>query len=344
MPGFASGSARRPDHRLAHRSESELRRLLEQPDGRPSQPQLNELRGALVRLIGGDARLGLAAQRVLDSMLIERLRGTPAAEQRRWLVDLAGSPDTRRRLADAALSPHPARTQPIPPSTTPPLAQTAAPRPLPVEGVERLDDGIASTWNAIVRRPKIDPIRDTEARRLLEALQLRGGDRVANIGIGAGDFETRTGAPSRVGPGDWLGIDVSSGMLREAALRHPGIGLLKADFRNLPDGLRFDKCVAHHVLCHVPDLDAGLQAIFDRLPEGGVFTFVERVTSQHDLTGLVMNLRYPSIPETDLRQSLSQLEFARGSLEFLHAIERGGWRVMHALPITLDSLQMTLIK
>ncbi|MCX7197085.1 MAG: methyltransferase domain-containing protein [Proteobacteria bacterium] len=306
--------------------------------------QINALCGAMVRLIAAEARLGLPAQRWLDSGLIEHLRGRPATEQRRWLVDLAGSPSTRQRLADAASPRDPSRGAP----TSHPISASSAPRREPgvrwSDEVERLYDGIAPAWNAIVSRPRIDPIRDAEARQLLDALQLREGDRVANIGIGAGDFESRTGAPKRVGDAAWLGIDVSGAMLREAAQRHPGIELLKADFLDLPQGLTFEKCVAHHVLCHVRDLDGALQAIFERLPEGGLFTFIERVASHHDLDGLVLDRRYPTIPESALRESMSRLEFERTSVEFLDAIQRGNWGSVRSRPVTLDSLQLILVK
>ena len=163
-----SGLTRVLEQRLADRGESELRRLLERPDGKPSQPQINELRGAMVRLISTDAPLQLAEQRRLDSALIESLRALPPEGQRRWLIDLANSPTTRNALVQTA-------------------TQRSAEHSLTPAKVEAFNDGLAPSWNAIIGRTRIDPIRRTEARLLLNALRLRAGDRVAHIGIGSGD-------------------------------------------------------------------------------------------------------------------------------------------------------------
>jgi SAM-dependent methyltransferase len=96
-------------------------------------------------------------------------------------------------------------------------------------------------------RLRADPFFATQKARLLAEMELRGGERVVDVGCGTGED---TVALAREGC-DVVGLERSSTMLGEARRRHPGLGFVAGDAHRLPfrdatlDRVRADRVVQH---------------------------------------------------------------------------------------------------
>jgi SAM-dependent methyltransferase len=106
--------------------------------------------------------------------------------------------------------------------------------------------------------------------RLMEALGLRTGELVLDVGCGSGSLHGRLAqAGARI-----VGIDTSPGMLREAAeqARSAGlpVALARGDAQAIPLA---DACtpalIASHMLYHVPDRERALREMRRVLAPGG---------------------------------------------------------------------------
>lgn len=99
-------------------------------------------------------------------------------------------------------------------------------------------------------------------RRAIEALALRPGARVLDLGCGPGDAAAELAALVGAG-GEVVGVDYSETMVSAAVDRHGGSGLpLRFAVGNAckleyADG-EFDACRTERMLCHVPDAPAAL--------------------------------------------------------------------------------------
>jgi len=114
------------------------------------------------------------------------------------------------------------------------------------------------------------------ARRVLELALLEEGDRVLDVGTGAGllPFELlRSGAP--VGP--VVGIDISTGMIataranaQRAGVSAARLGFVRMDAESLAfEDASFDVVLSAFALTHVPHPDVALRECFRVLRPGG---------------------------------------------------------------------------
>lgn len=213
--------------------------------------------------------------------------------------------------------------------------------PLQSPDVVAFYDALAPHWDGMLARPRINQFRDFEAQLILRALKLQQGDSVLNLGIGTGDFEKRTSAPTQYGVAQWYGIDLSEAMLTVAQYHHPEITLFKTDCTKLPPGISFNKCLCQHVLCHVQDISSVVKGVFDRLPEGGIFTFIEYVRKSPNFNFPALNpLESPQISEPHLRNDIKSLEWHRPPSEYIDPVEDAGFRTIFACRASLDTVHV----
>jgi SAM-dependent methyltransferase len=123
--------------------------------------------------------------------------------------------------------------------------------------------------------------------RTLEALQLKAGEFVLDVGCGTGllarDMATLVGAVGRV-----IGVDISQDMLTLAEQRCadlPQVHLKQSKAEEIPEGdSSFDAAVCVQVLLYVPDVPAALSEMYRVLKPGARIVVVET-----DWRGTVLN-------------------------------------------------------
>jgi len=136
-----------------------------------------------------------------------------------------------------------------------------------------------------------------EARmEAVEALALRAGERVLDLGCGTGDH-TREIAPLVVPGGQVVGVDFSHAMVAEArrrqAERETPVAFEQGDAQRLrfEDGV-FDAGRTERMLCHLPDARAALAEMVRVLRPGGRIAVIDG-----DLAGLMID--HPDRPITE---------------------------------------------
>jgi len=164
------------------------------------------------------------------------------------------------------------------------------------QDIDRASD--PSYWIAF-----LDALSDREEvrsgrRQALEAMALREGEAVLDVGCGAGDvlleLSIAVGASGRP-----VGVDLSRAMAAEARRRVREIGLRAevclTDAASLPfaDGT-FDGCYIERVLCHVASPTAVLAELVRVVKPGGLVAAMEP-----DLTASVVDL-----PEAEVVEKL----------------------------------------
>lgn len=112
-------------------------------------------------------------------------------------------------------------------------------------------------------------LQKTLAAENLARLELRGTERI--LDVGCGDGETTAAISRRVPDGSVLGIDPSSDMIAFAGKNHAGPNLRFeiGDARRLPFHDEFDLVVSFYALHWVSEQDAALRAIRAALKPGG---------------------------------------------------------------------------
>ncbi len=114
------------------------------------------------------------------------------------------------------------------------------------------------------------------ARRAFDRLALRPDGRYLDIGCGNG--YTVRWAAAAAPRGEAVGVDVSEEMIRRArrlSAHLPNVTFVAGHFPDVdlgPDP--FDAVFSMEVLYYLPDLDAALRAVRDRMAPGGLFACV----------------------------------------------------------------------
>jgi ubiquinone/menaquinone biosynthesis C-methylase UbiE len=102
----------------------------------------------------------------------------------------------------------------------------------------------------------------------IDLADLRGDERVLDVGCGNGLYIAELGARGHRGP--VIAMDLSAGMLGAAQRRSP-TALVVADAQQLPFGESASDCVlAMHMLYHVPDRNRAVAELRRVLAPGGV--------------------------------------------------------------------------
>jgi ubiquinone/menaquinone biosynthesis C-methylase UbiE len=114
--------------------------------------------------------------------------------------------------------------------------------------------------------------------RLFRAAGIAPGARVLDCGSGAGDVSL-IAAELVTSSGDVVGIDRDSDQVSAANRRVADIGLSHVRFEtaelSAPPPGRFDAIIGRMVLKYLPDPEAVLRILADRLVPGGVMAFLE---------------------------------------------------------------------
>ena len=118
---------------------------------------------------------------------------------------------------------------------------------------------------------RISELQHTMAEEVLALLDLKGNERVLDIGCGNGKNTGEIAA--RVPEGSVVGADFSANMVAFAssqyAASHPNLKFQVADARHLPFGPEFDLVVSFNALHWVPEQELALRSIHAALkPEG----------------------------------------------------------------------------
>lgn len=149
---------------------------------------------------------------------------------------------------------------------------TALPSPADKRGhVERMFDRISGRYDLMNRLMTLGLDRSWR-RAAVDALALRAGDRVLDLGCGTGDLaEEALGRGARV-----IGVDLSAGMLRQARARGLGALFTRGDALCLPlaDG-HCDAVVSGFALRNLTDVGAALREAGRVLRPGGRISLLE---------------------------------------------------------------------
>ncbi len=118
---------------------------------------------------------------------------------------------------------------------------------------------------------RISELQHTMAEEVLALLDLKGNERVLDIGCGNGKNTSEIAA--RVPQGSVVGVDFSANMVAFAssqyAASHPNLKFQVADARHLPFTSEFDLVVSFNALHWVPEQELALRSIHAALkPEG----------------------------------------------------------------------------
>jgi trans-aconitate 2-methyltransferase len=125
-------------------------------------------------------------------------------------------------------------------------------------------------WNA-QEYHQLSALQDAMAAEVLSLLQLKGNDRILDVGCGNGKATASIAA--RVPQGSVVGVDASSDMVAFAkehwTADHPNLQFAIADARHLPFKREFDVVVSFNALHWIPDQALPLQGIHQALKSEG---------------------------------------------------------------------------
>ena len=122
-------------------------------------------------------------------------------------------------------------------------------------------------WNA-QQYARIAGLQEAMAAEVLALLQLKGTERVLDLGCGNGKVTARIAAC--VQQGSVVGVDASAEMIAFAAekfppAQHPNLQFEVADIRRLRFREEFDLVVSFNALHWIPDQDVALRAIHNAM-------------------------------------------------------------------------------
>ena len=124
-------------------------------------------------------------------------------------------------------------------------------------------------WDA-AQYTRHSSLQEEMAAQALALIELRGDERVLDVGCGDGRISARIA--ERVARGSVLGVDASADMIAFAQRHHAALGNLRfmvADARQLSFGERFDAVVSFNALHWVPLQADALRGIRAALAAGG---------------------------------------------------------------------------
>jgi SAM-dependent methyltransferase len=177
----------------------------------------------------------------------------------------------------------------------------------PDQNPERWDDHVA------VYEEVFEPLTNVFASRALDCLELRAGDRLIDVGAGAGGAALIAAARGV----DVLTVDASPQMVSRIVARANGApgnaGRLQAEIMDgmalgLPDG-SFDAAISVFGVILFPDADLGMREIARVLRPGGraavvTWTETERYELAARLIGAIAAVRGPQPPPASLPAQL----------------------------------------
>lgn len=125
-------------------------------------------------------------------------------------------------------------------------------------------------WNAQAYN-RLSSLQDTMGAEVLSLLQLKGNERILDVGCGNG--KTTAAIAGRVPQGSVLGADASADMVAFAeehwTADHPNLQFAVADARHLPFQDDFDLVVSFNALHWIPDPALPLRGIHRALKSEG---------------------------------------------------------------------------
>ena len=125
-------------------------------------------------------------------------------------------------------------------------------------------------WNAS-EYARISTLQAAMAEEVLASLDLKGTERILDVGCGNG--KTTAEIAARVPRGAVLGVDASADMIAFAAAHgalHPNLQFAVADARHLPYEHEFDLVVSFNALHWVPEQDQALGSIRSAVKPAGL--------------------------------------------------------------------------
>jgi len=184
-------------------------------------------------------------------------------------------------------------------------------------------------WNA-PQYARIAGLQQAMAAEVLALLQLKGWERVLDLGCGNGKVTAEIAA--RVPDGSVVGVDASSEMIAFAvenfpAQQHHNLRFEAADIRNLRYREAFDLVVSFNALHWIPDQDVALRAIHTAVkrdavaqlrlvpdgPRKSLETVIEETRKSARWTGYFQDFRDPYLHLT--------------AEQYADVAERNGFRV-----------------
>lgn len=125
-------------------------------------------------------------------------------------------------------------------------------------------------WNAS-EYDRLAALQDTMGAEVLSLLQLKGNERILDIGCGNG--KTTAAIAERVPQGSVLGVDASAEMIAFAKEHrtpdHPNLQFAIVDARHLPFEHEFDLVLSFNALHWIPDQALPLEGIHKALKPDG---------------------------------------------------------------------------
>lgn len=125
-------------------------------------------------------------------------------------------------------------------------------------------------WNAS-GYDRISSLQAAMAEEVLALLDLKGNERILDVGCGNG--KTTAEIAGRVPQGAVVGVDASADMIAFAAAHsalHPNLQFAVADARHLPCQHQFDLVVSFNALHWIPDQDHALRSIRAAVKDTGL--------------------------------------------------------------------------
>jgi len=125
-------------------------------------------------------------------------------------------------------------------------------------------------WNAS-EYARISTLQAAMAEEVLALLDLKGNERILDVGCGNG--KTTAEIAARVPQGSVVGVDASADMIAFAAAHaalHANLQFAVADARQLPYQHEFDLVVSFNALHWIPEQDRALRSIRAVLKDAGL--------------------------------------------------------------------------